>query len=61
MLLNIGDKLADRYIIEEKIGQGGMSYVYKASDSKLGRVVAVKVLKSEFSYDEEFIKKFKKI
>ena len=59
MLLNIGDKLADRYIIEEKIGQGGMSYVYKAIDSKLGRVVAVKVLKSEFSADEEFIKKFK--
>ncbi|MDO4438296.1 MAG: Stk1 family PASTA domain-containing Ser/Thr kinase [Eubacteriales bacterium] len=59
MLLNIGDKLADRYIIEEKIGQGGMSYVYKASDTKLGRVVAVKVLKSEFSADEEFIKKFK--
>ena len=58
-MLKPGDVLQDRYVIEDKIGQGGMSYVYRAHDKKLGRVVALKVLKEEFCSDEDFIKKFK--
>ena len=58
-MLNAGTLLDNRYVIEDKIGQGGMSYVYRAQDTKLGRVVAVKVLKEEFAEDEEFIRKFK--
>ena len=58
-MLKPGDILQDRYVIEDKIGQGGMSYVYRAHDKKLGRVVALKVLKEEFCSDEDFIKKFK--
>ncbi len=58
MLLNIGQVLHDRYQIESLIGQGGMSYVYRALDQKLNRTVAIKVLKGEFCEDEEFIRKF---
>lgn len=58
-MVNIGDLLSGRYEIESKIGQGGMSTVYRASDTKLGRNVAIKVLKEEFSSDEEFVEKFK--
>lgn len=58
-MLKPGDILDGRYEIEDRIGQGGMSYVYRAHDNKLGRTVAIKVLKEEFSGDEEFIKKFR--
>ncbi|MDO4961396.1 MAG: protein kinase [Eubacteriales bacterium] len=59
MMLNIGDILDDRYEILSRIGQGGMSVVYRAKDLKLEREVAIKMLKSEFSNDEEFIERFK--
>ena len=58
-MLKPGTLLGGRYRIGDKIGQGGMSYVYRAQDEKLGRVVAIKILKEEFSEDEEFIRKFK--
>ena len=45
----IGKTLGDRYEIIEKVGEGGMSYVYKAKCNKLNRFVAVKVLKEEFN------------
>ena len=50
--------LQDRYTIEALIGEGGMSYVYRARDQKLGRTVAIKVLKEDYAEDQEFVKKF---
>lgn len=51
--------LADRYEIVGKVGAGGMSDVYKAKDHTLGRFVAIKVLKQEFSEDVNFVTKFR--
>ncbi len=53
-----GKLLGDRYQIIEKIGNGGMATVYKATDKILKRDVAVKILRDEFTTDEEFIKRF---
>lgn len=58
-MIQVGTVISRRYEIDEKIGSGGMSIVYKATDLKLGRSVAVKVLKDEFCYDDEFVGKFK--
>lgn len=55
----IGMKLDGRYEIVELIGVGGMADVYKAMDIMENRVVAVKVLKSEFSENEEFLRRFR--
>ncbi len=53
----IGTVLGNRYEIIEKIGEGGMAYVYKARCRLLNRNVAIKVLREEFVNDEEFVKK----
>ena len=53
-----GKLLGNRYEIIEKIGNGGMATVYKATDKVLKRYVAVKILRDEFTTDEEFIKRF---
>ena len=58
-MLNVGMFLADRYEILGKVGAGGMSDVYKAKDHILSRIVAIKVLKSEFSEDRTFVTKFR--
>ncbi|MGL5260349.1 MAG: Stk1 family PASTA domain-containing Ser/Thr kinase [Lachnospiraceae bacterium] len=58
-MIKIGMMIGDRYEILEKIGTGGMSDVYKAKCHKLNRMVAVKVLKQEFSENENFVSKFK--
>ena len=57
-MLEAGAKLGGRYEIIKKIGAGGMADVYMAKDNKLGRFVAIKVLKEEFSSDENFLRKF---
>lgn len=54
-----GMYLADRYEIIEKIGSGGMADVYKAKCHKLNRLVAIKVLKSEYCADANFVRKFR--
>lgn len=54
----IGKTLGNRYLIEEKVGVGGMAKVYRAKDTLLNRDVAVKVLKDEYMDDEDFLKKF---
>ncbi len=58
-MVKIGMVIGDRYEVQEKIGTGGMSDVYKAKDHKLNRLVAVKVLKQEFSENENFVSKFR--
>lgn len=55
----IGMKLDGRYEIVELIGVGGMADVYKAKDIMENRVVAVKILKSEFSENDEFVRQFR--
>lgn len=52
--------LLGRYEIVEKIGEGGMSVVYKAKDRLLNRYVAIKILRPEFIKDEQFIENFRK-
>ncbi|MCB6992342.1 Stk1 family PASTA domain-containing Ser/Thr kinase [bacterium 210820-DFI.6.37] len=52
--------LAGRYELFEKIGEGGMSVVYKAKDRLLNRYVAIKVLKPEFVKDQKFIESFRR-
>ena len=52
--------LGNRYEILRKIGDGGMAFVYQASDKLLNRIVAVKVLRPEFVDDQEFLVKFKR-
>ncbi|MGF7057279.1 Stk1 family PASTA domain-containing Ser/Thr kinase [Brassicibacter mesophilus] len=56
----IGKILGNRYEIVEKIGGGGMALVYKAKCRLLNRYVAIKILRSEFINDEEFINKFRR-
>jgi serine/threonine protein kinase len=54
----IGRKLGNRYEIEELLGQGGMSAVYKATDPNLRRTVAVKLIHSHLSGDPAFLSRF---
>ncbi len=58
-MLETGRLIGERYEIKEKIGTGGMADVYKAFDTRLNRMVAIKVLKQEFSEDKSFITRFK--
>ena len=49
----VGEKVAERYELQEVVGHGGMSTVYKAHDSLLERNVALKVLHEHFTADED--------
>ena len=53
-----GRLLGNRYEILENVGNGGMATVYRAKDHVLNRDVAVKVLRDEFTTDDEFVKRF---
>ncbi len=49
--LRAGQLLADRYVVQQLIGLGGMAEVYRARDERLARPVALKVLRSRYSHD----------
>src|SRR5712691_3412831 len=54
----VGGVLADRYELEELVGAGGMSSVYRAHDRVLDRRVALKILHQHFSDDDEYVQRF---
>ncbi len=55
-----GMVFADRYKLVDFIGQGGMSLVYRAVDIRTGHSVAIKILKSEYNSDKEFLERFQR-
>jgi serine/threonine protein kinase len=56
----IGKRLGGRYEVEQRIGGGGMAIVYKAHDNLLNRTVALKILRSQFGHDDDFISRFRR-
>ncbi|MGE6299967.1 protein kinase domain-containing protein, partial [Guptibacillus hwajinpoensis] len=56
----LGKHINGRYKLLEVIGDGGMAIVYRALDLILDRTVAVKLLRPEFSQDDDFIKRFRR-
>jgi eukaryotic-like serine/threonine-protein kinase len=50
-MLNIGATVANRYVVEAVVGHGGMGAIYRAQDTRLGRVVALKVLRPDLAAD----------
>jgi len=54
----IGQSIGGRYQIEELLGQGGMSSVYKATDPNLRRVVAIKMIHPHLSREGDFVRRF---
>jgi eukaryotic-like serine/threonine-protein kinase len=55
----LGLLLGGRYRLDQVLGQGGMATIFRATDSKLGRQVAVKVLRPEFGSDAQFVERFR--
>ena len=55
-----GENFGDRYQIIEEIGQGGMGRVFKAKDLELGTVVALKMIKPQFSAEPDIVARFKR-
>ena len=55
----IGSLLGNRYEIMEQLGGGGMAIVYKGRDVILNRLVTIKVLREEYTSDEDFVKRFR--
>jgi len=58
--MEIGQIIKERYEIVQLLGEGGMSYVYKANDKQLKRTVAIKTLKPNYVQQEKFVERFKR-
>jgi serine/threonine-protein kinase len=56
----VGELLVERYEVEELVGTGGMSSVFRAHDRLLDRKVALKVLHRQYSDDEEYVERFRR-
>jgi serine/threonine-protein kinase len=56
----LGTFLADRYEIRAPLGRGGMGEVFEAVDRRLGRTVAIKVLRPELAADDRFLARFRR-
>src|ERR1700759_2458675 len=56
----VGEVLADRYELEELVGTGGMSSVFRAHDRLLDRKVALKVLHQQYSDDDDYVEGFRR-
>ncbi|HHW43609.1 MAG TPA: Stk1 family PASTA domain-containing Ser/Thr kinase, partial [Desulfotomaculum sp.] len=56
----IGKQLGNRYEILEQLGGGGMAIVYKGRDTFLNRLVTIKMLRPEFSSDQDFTRRFRR-
>ena len=57
-MAELGALLGGRYRLDQVLGQGGMATIFRATDDKLGREVAVKVLRPEFGADAQFVERF---
>src|SRR6266511_3378127 len=60
MTVVLGEVIAERYELQEIVGTGGMSSVYRAHDRLLERSVALKVLHDRYSADEEYVERFRR-
>jgi serine/threonine-protein kinase len=58
--VRVGERIADRYELEQLVGEGGMSSVYRAHDAVLERRVAIKVLHEHYSSDPEYVERFRR-
>jgi predicted Ser/Thr protein kinase len=56
----VGELIAGRYELEELVGSGGMSSVYRAHDRLLERTVALKVLHEQFTRDDDYVERFRR-
>jgi hypothetical protein len=55
-----GDLIAERYELEELVGTGGMSSVFRARDAQLDRRVAIKILHEHYAADPEYLERFRR-
>ena len=56
----VGELIAGRYELEELVGSGGMSSVYRAHDKLLERTVALKILHEQFTRDDAYVERFRR-
>ena len=56
----VGEVIADRYELEELVGKGGMSSVYRAHDRLLERKVAIKILHEHYTADADYVERFRR-